>query len=273
VILPSYFHALGIRLPAGRGFSARDTATAPPVIILSRSLAQKLFPLENAIGKQVRTVHDEPFDREVVGVADDVPYWDLVDVRSNVAYVPHGQQSWNTMEFIVRSRLDRSVLAPAIRAAVAGLDSRIAVAEMQSMDGVLGKALGRPRFLMLLLSIFAGMAIVLEATGVYGVLSYFVSERAREFAIRLAVGAQARSIVRLVTFRGMFLGICGVTLGAAVAFAVTRTLSGLLFGITGHDPVTFGLASVMLLAVALISSVVPVHRALQVDPIQILRYE
>lgn len=114
---------------------------------------------------------------------------------------------------------------------------------------------------------------MLEAIGVYGVLSFFVSQRAREIAIRLAVGAQASSIIRMVAFRGMFLGICGIVLGTAVAFAATRALSGLLFGITAHDPVTFALAAVALLAVAFISSVAPVHRAMRVDPIETLRYE
>jgi predicted permease len=273
VVQPGYFETLGIRLLAGRHFNDRDNTAGPPVIILSESLAKQMFASESPLGKRVRAWRDESFDREVVGVVDNVPYFSLVDSESRVAYVPHAQQSWNTMVIAIRARNNTQGLLPAVRAAVGSEDKRVAIAEVRTMQDVFSKALARPRFIMFLLSMFAGVALVLAGVGIYGVLSYTVSQRAREIGIRVALGAQRRSVLHIVTKRGMVLTVCGIGVGTAVAAALTRLMAGLLFGVTALDPATFGLAALFLTVIALLACLIPAWRATQIDPIETLRYQ
>jgi len=273
VVLPGYFETLGVRRLAGRVFTDRDNQTNQPVIILSQSLANRLFPHESSVGKRVRAWRDEKFDREVVGVVRDVPYFSLVDTKSEVAYVPHGQQGWNTMDFVIKAHISGPAELSVIRAAISSQDNHLALAEVKTMNDVLSKSLARPRFLMFLLLIFAGVAITMAGIGVYGVLSYTVNQRAREIGIRVALGAQRSTILRLVTWQAMLLTGCGVIVGTAMAAAATQSLAGLLFGITAHDPATFCLTALFLLMIGFLACLIPARRATRVDPIEALRYQ
>jgi predicted permease len=225
VVLPGYFETLGVRRIAGRVFTDRDNQASRPVIILSQSLATRLFPNESSIGKRVRAWRDESFDREVVGVVGDVSYWTLVDTKSEVAYVPHGQQGWNTMDFIVKAHVSGPTELSAIRASISAQDNHLALAEVRTMNEILAKSLARPRFIMFLLAGFACVAVTLAAIGVYGVLSYAVNQRTREIGIRVALGAQRSTILRLVTWRGLLLTGCGVIIGTVIAMAATQSLA------------------------------------------------
>jgi putative ABC transport system permease protein len=175
------------------------------------------------------------------------------------------------MVIAIRARNNTLGLLPAVRAAVASEDKHVAIAEVRTMQDVFSKALARPRFIMLLLSMFAGVALVLAGVGIYGVLSYTVSQRAREIGIRVALGAQPGSVLRIVTERGIVLTACGIGLGSALAFALTRLMAGLLFGVTALDPATFGLAALFLTAIALLACLIPAWRGTQIDPIETLR--
>jgi predicted permease len=273
VVLPGYFETLGIRRITGRVFTDRDNQASQPVIILSQSLATRLFPNENSLGKRVRAWRDESFDREVVGVVGDVPYWTLVDTKSEVAYVPHGQQGWNTMDFVVKTHISGPSELSAIRASISAQDNHLALAEVRTMNEVLAKSLARPRFIMFLLAAFACVAVTMAAVGVYGVLSYAVNQRAREIGIRLALGAQRSTILRLVTWRGLVLTGCGVIIGTAIAMLATQFLAGLLFGIKTHDPATFCFTALLLLMTGFVACLVPALRATSVDPVETLHYQ
>jgi putative ABC transport system permease protein len=273
VILPGYFETLGVHRVAGRLFDDRDNQAAQPVVILSQSLAKRLFPGESPIGKRLRVWRDESSDREVVGVVADIPYWALVDTESGVAYVPEGQQSWNTLDLVVRSTVSEASLITSLRAAVSSLDNHVALTEIETMSDVLAKSLARPRSVMFLLAIFAGVAITLAGIGIYGVLSYAVGQRAREIGIRMALGAQRSEIVRLVTWQSMLLMACGVAVGGALGMVATKALTGLLFGINPSDPTTFALTALLLLLIGSIACLVPTRRATHLDPIETLRYQ
>lgn len=271
VVLPGYFEALGVHRLAGRLFDARDNQASQHVVILSESLAKRLFPNERPIGKRVRALRDEPFDRGVVGIVPDIPYWALVDTKSEVAYVPEAQQGWNTLDFVVRSKISEPSLIASLRTAVSSQDNHVALTEIETMDDVLAKSLARPRFVMFLLAIFAGVAITLAAIGIYGVLSYAVGQRAREIGIRIALGAQRSEILRLVAWQGIALTACGVAIGSAMAMAATQALAGLLFGIKARDLTTFCIAAVFLLVIGSIACLIPARRATHFDPVEALR--
>jgi predicted permease len=273
VVQPGYFEALGVRRLSGRFFDDRDSHSGKPVIILSESLAKDLFGNQNPIGERVRASRDENVDREVVGVVADVPYFSLTEAKSPVAYVPHTQETWNTMMVTVRTRNIAQGLLPAIRAAVASQDKHIAIAEVKTMDEVLSKALARPRFVMFLLLMFAGVAVLLAGVGIYGLLSYAVSQQAREIGIRLALGAQTGNVLRMVARRGMVLTFCGIGIGTACAAMLMRLIAGLLFGVTARDPTTFALTALFLTVISLGACLVPARQATRIDPIETLRYQ
>ncbi len=274
VVLPGYFETLGTRLIAGRFFDNRDIKTGKPVMVLSQSLAKEMFPDQNPLGKLVRAWRDEKAYREVVGIVGDMPYFSLADDRSPAVYVPLAQQGGvNTMLIAVRAPENMHGLIPAVRTSVWSFDKQLAVADVQTMDDVMSKALARPRFVMFLLFLFAGAALVLAGAGIYGVLSYAVAQRTQEIGIRVALGAQQGHVLGMIAGSGMALTLCGIGMGLALAAALTRIMAGLLFGVTARDPAIFGLAALFLIIVALMACLIPAWRANRIDPVVALRYE
>jgi putative ABC transport system permease protein len=233
-----------------------------------------MFPNENPLGRRVRSWRDENVYREVVGVVGDIRYFGLSEPPVNLVFVPHLQNNtWDTMILTVRAAGDPMRLLPSIRSEIWSHDKNLAIAEVQTTDQVLTKALERPRFTMGMLGIFAGAALLLAAVGMYGVMSYAVSQRTHEIGIRMALGARAGDVLRKVLDEGMAMTALGALLGMAGAVALTRVMAGMLFGVTATDPVTFIAVSLFLGVVALVACFVPARRATKVDPIEALRYE
>ncbi len=275
VVSPDYFRAMGIRLLRGRLFSARDGMAAPGVVIVSQTAARGLWPGEDPIGKRIAEAKDNWLT--VVGVVEDVRQQTLTDRPSAAVYWPYSQVDakffLDHMCFVVRTAADPKLVANAVRGAVLAVDPDQAVGSMATMEEVIAVTTAAPRFRARVLAAFAIMALLLCAIGIYGVLAYSIAERRREIGIRMALGANHRTIVRMVLARTMQVAGAGVLLGAAGAFAVTRVLTTFLFEVRPDDPATFAAVSVLLLAVALFAGWLPARRAASVDPLVTLRYE
>ena len=273
VITPAHFNTLDIRILKGRAFDERDTATSTPVTIINESLAREIFPGEEPLGKRIRSWRDENALREIVGITEDVRYFGRDDELRGLVYVPHTQNSWRSMVLAVRTTGDPAGFTAAVRGAISSFDKDLAVSRVQTMTQVLDDSMAGPRFNMMLLAVFAGVAMVLAAVGIYGILSYAVAQRTHEIGVRMALGAQATDVLKLVVGHGLKLTLVGVALGLGAAFAVTRVMESLLFEVSATDPVTFTAIALLLVGVALVASFIPARRATRVDPIIALRYE
>jgi len=269
---PNYFHTMGIPVLKGREFTDRDDGRAPEVIIVNDTLARRFWPSESAIGKRLNLVRDNAA-MEIVGVAGDVRRFGLgTEVRPEI-YFPYAQSPrWATF-FIVRTRADGSDVTASLRQTVNTIDPEVLMSGISTMDKRIGNSLKRPRFNLILLGIFAGAALLLAAIGVYGVMSFVVAEQTREIGIRAALGAKRKDIFKLIIGRGMMLALIGVAIGAVTALALTRFLSGLLYDISGTDPITFAAVSAVLLLVVALACYLPARRAMKIDPLVALRTE
>ena len=273
VISPGYFKTTGTRLIKGRDFDQRDTAESAPVIILNESLARKIFPNEDPLGKRIRSWRDENKLREIVGVVADVRYFGREDEPRGLVYVPHTQNAWRAMALNVRTQTNPSAVVGAIRNQIKAVDKDLAVANLNTMTSILARSVAPRRSSMLLLTIFAGVAALLAAMGIYGVLSYVLSQRVSEIGVRLALGAQTADVFKLMIGEGMRLALTGVVLGLAFSFALTRLMKSLLYEVGASDPLTFAGVALLLALVALLACWVPARRATKVDPLVALRYE
>ncbi|HEX7177085.1 MAG TPA: ABC transporter permease [Pyrinomonadaceae bacterium] len=267
---------LGIPVVRGRAFTERDGEGAPRVFLVSEELARKCFPDGDALGRQMSMRDLGGISTgEIVGIVTDVKYEGLDAETPPAYYVSYLQTPSNGLSVVVRARAgtDAAALAPTLRAAVLEADKDQPLAEVRTMSAMLANSLARERFQMLLLSIFAGTALLLAAVGLFGVMSYTVAQRTHEIGIRMALGAQTRDVMRLIIGRGMALTLAGVGVGLVGAFALTRLMSGLLYGVSAHDPATFALVTALLVIVAFLSCYLPARRATKVDPMVALRYE
>jgi predicted permease len=272
---PRYFETMGIRLIEGRYFDDRDGAGAPLAVMVNQTTARTYWPGESALGHRVKPGFQGDW-RTVVGVVEDVKNAGLDKPTATELYIPYLQTAGlglRTGYVIVRAKGDAARMVGPSRGVIHEIDSSLPVAEVRTMDEVLSSAQARPRFLTLLLTMFSGVALVLAAVGIYGVISYSVAQRTNEFGIRMAMGAGPRDVLRMVLGQGLVLGIIGVALGAAGALALTRLIRGLLFGISSFDPLTFLVMAALLTAVTLAACWVPARRATRVDPMVALRYE
>ena len=274
-----YFEALGIELLEGRGFHAGDDAAAPAVVVINEATARTFWPGESPLGQRLRAGWGDGPWRTVVGVAKDVKQAGLDQPAGSELYFPIAQSPTQmpytprTYNVVVRSDLALSALAPALRAAVWELDPSLPVAELRTMNEVVYGTVARPRFLALLLGVFAGVALALAAIGTYGVLAYQVSERRREIGVRMALGAGARRVVGFVLGQGMLITAVGLGVGVAVSLYLSRFLSTLLFGVAPIDLVTYVAVPAFLAFVALLACAIPAMRAARIDPSVVLRYD
>jgi putative ABC transport system permease protein len=272
-----YFKAMGIPVVAGRAFGEADREDSTKVVIVNETLARRFFPGENpsqgAVGRRISFRSDEGPWLEIVGVARDGKYWTIGEAPQLFVYSPLSQSYSQTATLVVRSEGDPRPLAAAIRAEVARLDPSLPLFDVKTMGEHMGVSLFPARVAALLLGGFGLLALLLAAMGVYGVVSYSAAQRTREIGIRLALGARARDVLRLVAGRGMALVAAGLVTGLAVAFALTRWMEGVLYGVSATDALTFTLVVLLLAGVALLACLVPARRATKVDPMVALRHE
>lgn len=272
-VSPGYFEAMGIPLVAGRAFTEHDTQDMPRVAIISQTLAQRFFPNGDAIGKRINVNTGPESFREIVGIAGDVKQNGLTKETRPHTYEPFAQAPNQFMTLIVRSTTDPESLVPAIRSKVLALDSELPLQRVTTLDRVIANSIRQQRFTSLVLSVFAGVALLLAAAGLYGVISYSVAQRTHELGIRVALGAQVKDVMRLVLRQGMAIVVAGEVIGIIGAFGLTRLLGGLLFGVTPTDAATFIAVTIVLTVVALLACYIPARRATKVDPLVALRYE
>jgi putative ABC transport system permease protein len=276
VVSPDLFRTLSIPMLAGRDFTAADDLKAVPVAIVSESLARQSFPNQNAIGKRIRggyNVGEAMPLRQIIAVVADIRRDSLADEPFPAFYLPEAQMPLGSMRFLVRSATPPPGSVDTLRAAVRSVSNNLPVYDIRTVDQYLGLALAQQRFNALLLGLFAGLAVVLSAVGLYGVVSYSVGQRMHEFGVRMALGAESIDVMRMALLEGLTLVLIGLGLGLAGALALTRFLSSLLYGVKSSDPVTFIVVSALLTGVALFACYIPARRAAKVHPMEALRYE
>ncbi|MFN0120931.1 MAG: FtsX-like permease family protein [Blastocatellia bacterium] len=276
VVSADYFATLGIPLRAGRAFAATDNAQAPPVVVINQTMARRYWGDESPLGKRFK-----PGRREaavpwltVVGVVGDVRQEGLSNAPSPELYTPFTQAHarWARPRVLaVRAAGEPLALAAAIKSAVWSLDREQTIYEVRTMEQVLAQGLAPRRFNLTLLAVFAALALALAGAGIYGVISYGVTQRAKEIGVRMALGAERRDIVRLIVRQGMTLTAAGVVLGSVAAMALTRLMQSLLFNVSATDPLTFALVVLLLVAAALAACWIPARRATRIDPLIALR--
>ena len=272
-----YFKTLGVSILKGREFTERDNKTAPPVIIVNQAFAKKFFPGEDPIGKRIKpgisTNSDKPAMREIVGVVSDVRNRNLSSELRAGYFIPAPQMPFNQMTLIVRTGNDPHSLITAVQNEVHAMDQEVPVFNIKTMEEYISATVATPRFNTTLLVIFAGVALILTIVGLYGVMSYSVAQRTNEIGIRMALGAQTGDVLRLIISQGFKLVLIGLGIGLVGAFAMTRVIASLLFGVTTKDPITFVAVAVLLALVALLACYIPARRATRLDPLHALRYE
>jgi putative ABC transport system permease protein len=281
-VSPGYFETMGIELLKGRGFSAQDTPTTPLVIIIDEALAQQHFQNEDPIGKRMAQSSNFTPIYEIVGVVKHVEQ-DNLDSQGN--RTPQFYLNFNQIppdrlpgftrriNVLTRTDIEPSSLASAVRGEIAALNKSQPVFNVRTMEQIVSQSVAPRRFSMLLLSVFAVVALALASIGIYGMMSYAVAQRTREIGLRMTLGAQRGNVLWLVIGQGMKLAIIGVALGLVAAIALTRTMKSLLFGVSATDPVTFIGIALLLATVALLACWIPARRATKVDPMVALRYE
>ena len=272
-VTPTYFATMQIPLKAGRRFTERDTNDKDKVVIVNETMARKLWPGESPVGRKIWVWHDEKFHREIVGVVGDTRV-SLDNEAESQMYVPFAQDSgWGSLSLVVRTNGEPTALAGAVRNEIRAVDKAMLIYNVKTLDDVVAIAAAPRRTPMLLLSSFAGVAMLLAMLGIYGVTAYYVTQRTREIGVRIALGAQMRDVLKLVLTRGIIFALVGIAIGVTGAFGLTRYLTTLLFGVQPIDLMTFVLVAVILIVVALLACVVPARRAAKVDPLVALRYE
>jgi predicted permease len=272
---PGYFKSMGIRMLRGRDFDARDTTDAQNVVIINAETAKRYWPDEDPIGRRIK--QGRPSDgtpwMTVVGVADNVRHFGLDDVARREMFRPYSQAAWPVMTVVAKTATDPAGYAPAVRAALQGIDPDLPVARVSTMEAIERNSTGSRRFPMMLLAAFGAVALALAVVGVYGVVSYAVSQRTREIGIRVALGARRSQVLRLVLLGAMRPVAAGLAIGAAGAVFASRLLGTLLYNVKPGDPAVLAGIAAILAAAAMAASLLPGARATRVDPITVLRAE
>jgi putative ABC transport system permease protein len=278
VATPGYFDAIGITLKRGRLFTEEDRAGTSPVVLITEAAARQYFPNEDPIGKTItlgwrRGPGTPRAGGEVVGILGDIRDAGLNEPNPAQIYLPYRQWPVASMTVLLDSSVPPLALADAVRAGVYAIDGNLPVSNLSTLDAIVAKSISQQRFYMLLLAIFASVALVLAAVGIFGVLSYAVSQRTREIGIRMALGASGTTVVQLIVRQAMLLVAAGVGAGLACGLLLSQTMARMLFDVTPTDPATYLAVSAVLAGVALLASYLPARRATRVDPIVALRAE
>ncbi|HVS13218.1 MAG TPA: ABC transporter permease [Thermoanaerobaculia bacterium] len=271
-VSPGYFEALGVPLLMGRAFDGRDHAEAPPVAIVNEEIARRHFPGTSPIGRRLLASDDET-PLTIVGMVGSIKQYGLREESPLEYFVPFDQQPRRSVHLVVRTNAGAAAVAADLKQVVAVLDPALPVAEVVALDRALSESVGRERFYALAMGAFASLAAILATLGLYGVIAYSVEQRRRELGLRMALGARRSELFRSVVSRGITLGIIGVLLGLGAALLLARSLGGLLFGVGVTDPIAFGGAALLVLAIAGAASSLPARRATRVDPASALRGE
>jgi putative ABC transport system permease protein len=271
---PGYLRAMEIPLIKGRAITEQDTQDSARVVLINSTMANQLWPNEDPLGKHIKFPGDEnkPW-RQVVGVVKDVSQYALDTKPPMQMYVPHPQFPTGFSTIVVKTNAEPNAMISAVRREIVAVDKDQAVFKVTTLEQLMGDSILNRKFFMLLLLVFAALALVLAAVGIYGVMSYVASQRTHEIGIRMALGAQASDVLKLIIGNGMSLALIGVAAGLAGAFALTRIMAGVLFGVSTTDTLTFASVSAGLIVIALIACYLPARRATRVDPLVALRYE
>jgi putative ABC transport system permease protein len=269
-ISPQWFETLRVPLRSGREFTDADNAQAPKVVIVNETFARKFWPNENALGKQI-IVGRWTTPAEVIAVAADIKNKGLEQDTQPQLYLPFPQLPWADMNLLVRTAVASQSLVSSVRAQIAAVDPDQPVTNVQTVDELMDNSRSQPRFTMLLLAGFSATALILAIVGIYGVLSYSVTQRRQEFGIRLALGAERVDILHLVLRQGMVLATVGIVTGLLASLLLTRLMSSLLYKTGAHDPITFVLMPLLFFVVAILASYLPARRATKVNPIEALK--
>jgi putative ABC transport system permease protein len=271
-VTPDYFEATRTRVLRGRVFAQTDAADTPPVVIVNETTARRYWPGVDPLGKHLANSRDR-VQREIVGVVADVKFRALSAPSVEEMYLPLAQSPWPTMTLLVRSDSDPRPLVAAVRQEIAHQDPDIAIQGVRSMAAVVRESVAQPQLVVGVVAVFATLALLLAAVGIYGVMAYSVAERTREFGVRMALGSSPRAILRLVLREGMGLALSGVVLGLVSSLVLTRLLASLLFGVTATDPLSFAGAACVLVATALLACYVPARRGMRLEAVRALREE
>jgi putative ABC transport system permease protein len=274
-VSPDYFRVMGIPLLSGRLFNQQDIASAPSVTLISKTFAQRYFPNQDPIGKRLSFAFppnpDNP--REIVGIVGDVRDMSLGDAPGPMMYVPFAQAPFWGANLVVKSNLSTSAVTAAIRQEVWKIDKDLPVTDVGKLPDFLDASVSQQRFRTFLLGLFAAMALILAATGIFGVISYSVSCRTNEIGIRVALGASRATILRMILRETLLLTFAGLLVGVPCALIASHLIGHMLFGISVNDPITLAAVAITLTTVATLAGFVPARRAMQVDPMVALRHE
>jgi predicted permease len=277
-VTPDYFRAIGVPLLAGRFLTEHDNADAPRTLLINQSMARRYWPDEEALGKRLAfSFRDTPTEKDwvtIVGIVGDVKDTASASEAEPAFYWPLAQNVWQGEMFLaIRADADPLTLVEPLRREVLALDKDLAIADLSTLEQIAGGAINGPRFTFLLVGVFAAVALALATVGIYGVMSYSVSQRSHEIGLRIALGAQQSDVLKLVLKQGVILALTGAGIGAGSALALTRVMASLLFEVSSTDPLTFILISLLLTGVSLLACYIPAQRAMKLDPMIALRSE
>jgi putative ABC transport system permease protein len=273
-VTPDYFKTMRIPVKTGRSFTDRDTAETPPVVVINERIARRVFAGEDPIGKRITVWRDEKFAREIIGVVGDVKSSRLDAETGYQIYVPHAQDAgWGALSLAVRTKGEPEALTSQVRGAILSIDKNQPAHDIKTMDDVFSASVANTRLVVLLFGVFAMFALLLTSIGLYGVIAYSVAQRTHEIGIRLALGAQRRTVLGMIIKQGMILTLIGAVVGLVGAFLVTRVMKSVLYNVSTTDPIIFIGVPLVLALVALVACYIGARRATKVDPLTALRYE